>query len=202
MNKKAVAIGVTIILTGVVAGALILSKNKTPDEGEISQAVQEETTAETGDTKVSIKDLIAKGIPQKCTLEYSNEDMASTSETWIKGRKYKQFMVVESPVSGKRSVYTVSDGVYIYTWEESAKTGNKIKIEESEVDEPETTDTSVDVQMDDVLDYKCAPAVITDSEFEIPSDIVFTDVNAELEKLQDQMENLNVENLMQNIPQE
>lgn len=192
MTKKTIALTAVIVIAILAVGIFItLRKNKTSGNPSVSETTKEETdtSTETSGGKVSIGDLIAKGIPQKCTLEYSDGEMTTSSETWIKDGKFRQIMRVSSPESGKRVVNTISDGGYIYTWEDGSRSGNKIKIEEASGSQ-ETNQETVDLQMNDQFEYKCTPAVITDAEFSLPANIEFKDLNAELEKLQEQFQNL------------
>lgn len=192
MTKKTIALTAVVVVAILAIGIFVtLRKNKFSGKSAVSETPKEETniSVETSEGKLSIKDLIAKGIPQRCTLEYSDGEMSTSSETWIKDGKFKQIMRVSSPESGKRVVNTISDGNYIYSWEEGSTTGNKIKIEEKS-ESQETNQEAVDLQMNDQFEYKCSPAVVNEAEFSLPTNVEFKDLNAELKKLQEQFQNL------------
>lgn len=192
MTKKTITLTAVVVVAILAVGIFVtLRKSKISGNSAISEITKEETntSVETGGGKISIRDLVAKGIPQKCTLEYSDGEMTTSSETWIKDGKFKQIMQVSSPESGKRVVNTISDGDYVYTWEDGSSNGNKIKIEKS-VESQETNRETVDLQMNDQFEYKCAPAAIVEADFSLPANVEFKDLNAELKKLQEQFQNL------------
>jgi len=191
MKKKTIVLASAVVLLVLVVGIFLsLKKNKTQQPAPKGTSEEQSVTStETATVKQSIKDLIAAGISQKCSLEYTDGEMKTSSETWIKGGKFMQIMAVSAPESGKRVVNTISDGNYLYSWEDGASTGHKIKIEEKSNTE-EVNQETVDVQMDDLFDYKCAPALIDDSQFTLPATVEFKDLNEELKKLQEQFQQL------------
>lgn len=200
-NKKVLIIASLAVLAVLILAVYLFSgKSKTSDtntSGDLQKAAEEQAP------QTSLKELIAKNIPQKCEMTYSDGAVSTNVEMWIKGEQFKQITVMESPELGLKKMGAVSDGEYIYSWDEDTRQGSKILIEETQETNIDTENVQVsqNVDWESRFDYKCSPAVISDADLTPPSDISFTDMNAEIQKAQEQLENMNLQDLMEDIPQ-
>lgn len=125
----------------------------------------------------SLKDLLGLGTSQRCTFETKSEETEVKSEIVMNGKKFRQTSEITTK-EGKMKVYAVSDGVYYYSWSDTAKDmGTKIKIEdvEKDNDEPVKMEGQQQISMDEKVDYKCTPATLTDADLAIPTDVKFLD---------------------------
>lgn len=200
-NKKVLIIASVVVLAVLILAVYLFSgtskKSDTNISGDLQKAAEEQAS------QMSVKELIAKNIPQKCEMTYSDGVVSTNVEMWIKGEQFKQITVMESPELGLKKMGAVSDGEYIYSWDEDTRQGSKILIEETQETniDAENVQVSKNVDWDARYDYKCSPAVISDADLAPPSDISFTDMNAEIKKAQEQLENMNLQDLMEDIPQ-
>lgn len=123
--------------------------------GEVKKEAGEEGETFTG----KMKDVIARGVPMKCT--YSQGDYSGT--TYIKGKKVYGEVVRE----GKTGYLIMVDNC-MWSWEDNQ--GIKMCFDEDiwETDEEEVTGT---VPID--AEYRCVPAVFSDSKFTPPSNVTF-----------------------------
>jgi predicted small secreted protein len=191
----------------ILAAALTLSACGTAktDSGTGSDNKNNET--KTSESK-SLKDLLGLGTSQKCTFESKTEDTAVKSEIIMNGKKFRQTSEITTK-EGKMKVYAVSDGIYYYSWSDTAKDmGTKMKIEDVEnegknisnenKEGPVEMEGQQQISMDEKIDYKCTPATLTDADLAIPTDIKFLDY-ADMMK---GFENMNLEELQKMAPQE
>lgn len=154
---------VVLVVAVVAVGAyFFLGKGKTPGltipgkeevfEGSLAVAVQ-------------------KGVPLKCEW---NQDNANYGTTWVKGQN-----VYAEVTTGGKMGYMVAKDNCAWTWD-SSKKGVKVCSEEVNYDEltnttPVTNETA-EGSAGSMPSYKCSPAVIQDSRFEVPSDVSITDM--------------------------
>lgn len=196
-NKKAVFIGGAVVLIVIIALALYLSgKNKKGDVSLESQS-EKQTTQE---KFLSLKEIASQNTPQKCSVEFSDGVNKSETQLWIKGDKFKQITVIETPEQGKREAVIISNGTYMYSWDEATKKGNKIKLDETYDLQSEESRGSANLDWDTEFNYNCSAAVISDAELTPPNDVDFVDLEAELEKMQESLEGFDVDSYMQDIP--
>lgn len=183
--KKIIQLGL------VLSSALILSacglQTKSGDQKSTNNSTD-------SSSKFSIRELIAKNIPQKCTYTGSNQEGSYDSEIIISGKKFKQTITYKS-AQGQEKINSISDGEYVYTWG-THSTGTtfatKLKADFDATTAPEVakTDESVgdmsgsSVDLDADFDGKCSPVVVSDTDFQPPKDVQFQDYTKMMEDWQ------------------
>jgi hypothetical protein len=140
-------------------------------------------TGTTGDNNVtsgiqSIKDLMASGVPQKCTFSTSDESGTSEGTTYVSGGSVRADF--STTIDGETSVsHMITDGKTSYVWEDGKPTGFKMVTPEYEEgfgsEDSEGTSEDEGVDLDQNADYVCAPWIPDNSFFEPPGDVDFTD---------------------------
>lgn len=189
----------------ILFSALFLSACGVKENGSstTTPSLQQE---ETGSSSFSLRDLIAKNIPQKCTWTSTQEDTKSTGTMVISGNKFKQ----EVSINEKESTLTmhiISDGTWIYSWQENPTAENpvpamKMKFEETQEEATDLKDSLEDaknsqssfgsvVDYDDKIEYNCSPTAVTGDEFTPPKNIEFTDYSQFMQDIQSQMPSIN-----------
>jgi len=152
--------------------------------------------------KKSLKELIGLGTSQKCTYEINEEGNIMKGEIIVSGEKFKQDTEITNE-EGTIKVYAISDGTYLYSWNNVTEgMGNKMKIdmfegEGEDEDEIEEEGEKEAVDWNERVDYKCSPTTINGNEFAIPSDIEFVDYSETMK----QMQNIDVEQFKDMIPE-
>ncbi len=179
MSKKA-------IFPLVIFSAILLSActAKTPIQDNLAEGDNSPETEQSQST--SMRELLAMGKSQKCTVSSSTTDddgtkTESTGVIYISGDKIAQEVIVTSTDKDmpKIEMSMVSDGSYMYTWNTQEKNqGMKMKITETanESDEDNTSQSGA-VDMDDELNVKCSPWIADNSKFSVPKDVQFTDLS-------------------------
>lgn len=169
MNKKLVIIVIVLLLLGV--GAFFMFKSKKGSNSGISPVTS---------GAQSVKDLIAAGIPQKCTFTSTEGGASTQGTTYVAAGKVRGDF--GSTIDGKASVsHMISDGETTYIWQDGQMNGVKMEIPKDSQGEASTqpVDTSVGKQadLDQKMDYDCSAWIPDTSLFSPPSDVTFTDLS-------------------------
>jgi len=117
---------------------------------------------------------VALGVPMKCT--YQVEGMEA--EGFIKGKQYRGSMVSADGAKGE----VIMKNNCMWTWEQDKNEGFTMCFDPEEgkdIWDPEAwkeegSQTEVTGPPPD-MEYRCVPAVISDSQFEPPADVKFLD---------------------------
>ena len=134
----------------------------------------------------SIKDLMARSVPMKCTWSFSAEGMDSSGTAYVNGDKYS------TQISADGETFNfISDGDYIYIWNTIQPKGTKMSIEameemgaDTEAGDVEAGSMSMDTLEAD-YDYKCAPWIVSNSKFVPPSNVEFQDMTEMMQQMQE-----------------
>ena len=185
-----------ILLSGLFLSACGVKDNNS------ATTTPSEAQEESATSSFSLRDLIAKNIPQKCTWS-SNADGSEFKGTIIvSGKKFKQETNVKQ--DGFDYIgHSVSDGTYLYTWQENSNKDSPdiaIKMKLDSMDEELGADSSSEgpsdsetVDLDQEYQYNCTPTVVSDSDFQPPKDIEFVDYSQFLDDIQSKMPSINPE---------
>lgn len=151
-----------------------------------------QSNSDSASSTFSLRQLIAQNVPQKCTYSGTDESGSYETEIVINGDKFNQTVKVKSP-QGESTLHTISDGEYYYTWGVSngQNFANKMKAnfdnsEDSQdyEEEEESFDRESDINLDEDFHGTCTPTTVSDSDFQAPSDIQFTDYSQLMEQWQ------------------
>ncbi|MBU1088829.1 hypothetical protein KKA02_03055 [Patescibacteria group bacterium] len=187
---KKIKILALLMLTGLMLGGCV-KKKQVPESNGGKITVSEE---ENGLFSGSLRDLVLKGKPVKCAYEVKNENGSASGITYVSGKKVRGDFKNIGTDGEEIESYFVSDGEWTYTWSSEGSNGMKMKAEGWDKNEEEVDDTGADYggmsyedsnNIDTKMDYKCEEWRTDDSIFEVPSDIEFKDMNAEIEKAQE-----------------
>ena len=168
------------------------SSTTTPSE------VKEEPTT----SSFSLRDLIAKNIPQKCTWSSNFDGSEANGIMIIQGNKFNQEVNVKQE-GADFITHSISDGTYIYSWQENSSQttpGMAIKMKLETINSPKEDTPSSDystskqtVDLDQQYQYNCSPTVVSEADFQPPKDIKFTDYSQFLEDIQSKIPSINPE---------
>lgn len=165
----------------VIISALLLSacNGKTPTGTNQAAAPTEQSQSS------SIRDLIALGKNQQCTVSMSQTDdkgikTDTTGTIYISGKNLaEQVQIVSSDPKVKTiNMMMISDGTTMYTWDQSGTLpGMKLAIPTPAATgtTPSNTQTQ-SVDLDKKFDMKCSNWAVDNSKFAVPTNIKFTDL--------------------------
>lgn len=128
----------------------------------------------------SLKDLIAAGVPQKCTYSSTNDSGSTQGTSYVADGKVRADFT--STLAGKSSTsHIISDNKITYMWTDGEKNGVKMTIPEGQASYspvPESSDGSYkQADLDQKADYDCSAWIPDSSVFTPPSDVTFTDLS-------------------------
>jgi hypothetical protein len=155
-----------VVIVGGILAYLYLGKGGLSLPSMPGEVGKEE--GESGEEFVGqIKDVIARGVPMKCTYSQDN----TTGNSYIKGEQ----MYGEIDQAGK-TVYVIIKDNCMWSWNQDETQGAKMCFEEDywEMSEEEVPEGQTGVPSE--AEYHCSPAIINDSQFNPPSGINFIDL--------------------------
>jgi hypothetical protein len=139
------------------------------------------TTTQAGSgVTAAVKDLAAalsSGVGYKCTYSYEN----IRSEGWMKGQKYHFKSTFQNAIH-----HAVSDGVYMYSWQDGKNEGIMFNLEEMKSLSAESKDkgyTDMKEVAASASNVECIPLPVSESEFAKPSGVNFQDMGELLKQL-------------------
>lgn len=176
MNKKVVVTAIVIVLLLVVGGALIMSTRNKPATTVTTSGTQTNKAQEKSPpvAQKSLKDLLAAGIPQKCTYKDVSGQTNVTGTTYIANGKVRGDFT--STIEGKTTTgHTIYDGKTSYIWTDGTTSGFKMEIDPStpSASESSTPSTQQGLDLNKTIDYSCGVWIADQSLFNPPSDITF-----------------------------
>jgi len=191
----------TLSLSLILFSALFLSACGVKENGgsTTTPSLQQE---EADTSSFSLRDLIAKNIPQKCTWSSNVEGSEASGSMIISGQKFNQKVTVKQD-GVTSNINSISDGTYIYTWQESndkndTPTAFKMKLDtlEGDTKAPEAQEnqpvSGKAVDLDQEYEYKCSPTTVSNSDFQPPKDVEFIDYSQFMEDLQSKMPSIDL----------
>jgi hypothetical protein len=129
------------------------------------------------------------GQAQKCTWQISDETGKTEGTILMSGDKFKQEVTMTAQADSKKTVvYALSDGGYVYMWNnEMGTNGLKMAVDDDNKSSYDNAEFGK-VEWDAENEYECSPATISETDLTPPSEIQFQDLGAQLKQLQDMQE--------------
>jgi len=168
MNKNLVWAVIGVVVLGGLIYFMMGRDTSAPSDTE------DETSQESDDTSGasgSFRDLLASGVSQRCT--FSDEDSGSDGTVYVSGGKMRGDFSVDVNGSESTGHMIVKDNTF-YTWMDGETQGFKMTMDADAQANlpPGQFDLDQDVQQD------CDAAVVSDSQFDIPGNVTFTDFSS------------------------
>ena len=156
MNKKVIII-IAAIAVLVFLVLTSLQQQQTPDE---------------------IAQLIESGQSLECVVNREENGVNTTGHVYIDGSRVRGTITNTSTDINYTSDF-LTDGIYAYVWGKTTEgdTAIKFRVDDQNAEQDQVFDTS------DRSGMECQPWTVDESTFNIPSDIEFTDISAQTDKL-------------------
>jgi len=179
MDKKFLSIGVLAVAV-VAAGIYFASSGGTPEENQSLEGENNNQTAGTVNPsgEYSINELLAMNRPMKCTWKESlTGEEEITNTIYINGKRFYQEVIM----GDVGRVYTVSDGDYLYIWNDFTDAASKIKLSEMEASagSGQTEDAA---GLEQKRDFVCESWTADNSIFNPPQGKNFEDITEEIKR--------------------
>lgn len=129
----------------------------------------------------TINELLAMNRPMKCAWKQSLEEGAEvTNIIYIDGEKFYQ----EVAMGDIGRAYTVSDGKYLYIWNDFTPAASKINIKEAEKQSQSgRQETSGAADLEQQRDFVCEKWTADNAKFVPPSGKQFADITEEMTQM-------------------
>lgn len=144
----------------------------------------------------SINQLMTMNKPMKCTWKDATADSEVTNVLYIQGKKFRQDVTMGD--LGK--AFTVSDGEYVYIWNDFTGAATKFKIDEisnDKSDQQAANDNSAGLEQP--RNFSCAAWTVDNSVFSIPTDKTFKDATEDLKQAVEQSSITDVDKAKQQL---
>jgi hypothetical protein len=179
--KILLGVGALVI---IVAGAFgIFGKKliKHPSDSQKQNQINNEGKINNNlNGQYSINELITMNKPMKCSWkEKTTEDKTVTNIIYISGKK----MYEDVTMGDLGHSFVVSDGSYVYIWNDFNKSATKIKMADIETDfKQNKSDNEVKIALTQKKDFVCEKWIIDNSVFVPPKDKEFKDMTDQMNK--------------------
>jgi hypothetical protein len=159
-------VGVLLAIIAIAGGVYYFSNS-----GRLSSLT--DATAQMPAGPMSLKELIAGGVSQKCTFSDASAGMPTEGTVYVGGGKVRGDFSATS--QGKAmGMHMIADGATMHTWIDGMTSGFKMDMAASQ----SGTNTQQSFDSDKKIDYRCEPWAVDASKFVLPSDITFQDMAA------------------------
>lgn len=158
------------------------------ESGSDSSVIEETSKSDdSGSFTGSLKDLMMKAVPTKCTWSETSDGETFSGTTYVNGNKFRT--EIETP---EGNAYSISDGKYMYTWMSNKLKGMKISLEAVEAGDEDFSDLG-DAGEEDSLEYSnidanykydCHAWSGSSAKFNPPEDVEFQNFSKMMEKMQ------------------
>ena len=159
---------IAVIIIGAAGFFLLKKPEQPPQESTTTQATQPEESQ----TKGSIKNLLASGKNQTCTVKYPAGEQMAEGAVYVSGENLRGDFTMTSEEKTIDS-HMIQDETYMYSWSSLSSQGAKMKIAELEKVQASPTTESVDLNQE--VDINCSSWGVDSNKFTPPADINFVE---------------------------
>ncbi|HRY63004.1 MAG TPA: hypothetical protein P5267_00120 [Patescibacteria group bacterium] len=194
-NVKGFYILVLALAILVLGGCLKKADNQLTKNDKDQEQNQNQNNNQTEDTvnptgEYTINELLTMNKPLKCTWKESvTGDSDVTNLIYIDGKKFYQ----DVTMGDLGHAYTISDGEYLYIWNDFTDAASKMNLKELEENSQPTQNQAPaqgSASLEQKRDFVCEKWNVDDSIFTPPGDKNFKDVTEEMgQAVQDLQEN-------------
>ena len=193
MNNTVIGIIMALLVVG--GGAYFLLGNSSSDDD--TSVVDNEETAENvvdsdaeGDVPSAFSGTLGQlfGFGQNimCTFTQDDEDASGTGAIYVSGDKMRgDIKMTMKTGEGTLEASTIQKDDTIYSWGETpfGPFATKVAVQEEDKGKGHSP-----VDFDDEIDYKCEKWRVDNDKFDLPNDVSFDDINAEMQQINEATE--------------
>ena len=171
MPKQTLLIAGIVIAVIIVAAAgffLLKKPAQTPQESTTTQPTQPEESQ----TKGSIKNLLATGKNQTCTVKYPAGEQTGEGTVYVSEKNLRGDFTMTFEEKTIDS-HMIQDETYMYSWSSLSPQGVKMKI--AELEKVQASPTTESVDLDQEIDVNCSSWSVDSSKFTLPANVNFVE---------------------------
>lgn len=176
-SKKILILLLVVVL--FVGGYILLRGQSTenPDNNAMNEPAEEEMTEENVDMTMGknskLFDLLALGIPQRCSYEDLGGEYEASGTTYI-GNGMIRGDYVTRINEQTQSGHTIYDGTKSYVWLDGSQTGFVLDVGQTAEEVGVPKEAQMGLNMEKEIDYSCVAWEIDETKFVPPGDVEFT----------------------------
>ncbi len=158
-------------------------------EGEVMEESMQDNTERTIGTG-TLRGLMLLGVPMQCDFEHQDEYSTQSGTVYFSGNQMRGDFVSSDETFGTYESHMIRDNEWLYVWSDAfGNQGTKLAYNEVESTEYED-DPKENVDLDMSVDYDCSTWNVDRSQFDLPQDIVFAEITAEVQQIQEVTQDL------------
>jgi len=159
---------VTVIIIGTAGFFLLKKPAQTLQESTTTQPTQQGESQ----TKGSIKNLLAAGKNQTCTIKYPAGEQMGEGTVYVSDKNLRGDFTMTFEEKTIDS-HMIQDETYMYSWSSLSPQGVKMKI--TELEKVQASPTAEYIDLDQEIDINCSPWSVDSSKFTSPADVTFVE---------------------------
>ncbi|MBI2030107.1 hypothetical protein HYT05_00630 [Candidatus Kaiserbacteria bacterium] len=160
-------VGVLLAIVAIAGGVYYITNSDSLTAGLMGDRAQMPAGP------MSLKELIAGGVSQKCTFSDASADMPTEGTVYVGGGKVRGDFSATS--QGKvMGMHMIADGATMHTWIDGMTSGFSMSMDATQ----SGTNTQQSFDSDKKIDYRCEQWATDDSRFVLPSNVTFQDMAA------------------------
>ncbi|MDP3964793.1 MAG: hypothetical protein Q8Q20_04040 [bacterium] len=190
MGKVIIAIVAVVLLGG--GAYYFMSDDDTNTNSGNSSTNSDAVNDVSSMTESTLNELFARGENLECMYTYSDAFGSQEGTVYVAGgEKIRGDFTLLDSESGETTSHIIQDGEYHYNWGtyDGQEIGTKMKLSEfqaeGDTDEPETADDTPSLNYDHQYEFDCDRWTVDDSKFEVPANVEFTDLTAQMEAIEE-----------------
>jgi hypothetical protein len=196
MQKKYLGLVGFLIFSTILLSGCGTNLNKQLNTSNQGQTVGKPTEVINPSGEYTINELFAMNRPMKCTWKESGEKSDVTNIIYLNGKK----MCQDVTMGDAGHSYMVSDGEWLFMWNDFTGMASKMKITEIGTGiTPGQGKTNGTAGMDQKRDFVCESWKVDNSVFEPPKDKSFKDVTEEMTQAVSEIKNGGLEKAKQQM---
>ena len=179
--KRIIIVVTAVLVVAAGAGATYFLLNR--DSGDqASLGSSEISTSGSDSEEVSINDLLTRNASLECTYDVVDGESTNTGIAYFSGAKDMYGEFTNKTEDKSSTAYVIRRGDTQYVWQKDANEGYKADV--SAYDKDKQQQMSQQLDPDQKYKFSCKDWKKDTSKFEVPADIQFTDISAQLNQAQ------------------
>ena len=158
-----------------------MTKSSTPENAMENGEEANTQEQNTGSAQSSFNELLASGRTQSCTYAFKDEQGSQAGTVYFDGaQRMRGDFTIQAENAGTFDSHFIREGDWMYAWggPTGSEMGTKINIAaQAQAEADQQSDTSAD--FDQRFDFDCDPWSVDRSKFELPQNVVFSEISAQ-----------------------
>lgn len=180
MNKIIVVVVAGLVIGASAVGAyIVLNKDNSNKE---SKNTSVSNLSRTTQEEVSINDLLTRNASLECTYDVVDGDSTNTGVAYFSGAKDMYGEFTNKTKDKSSTAFVIRRGDTQYVWQKDSSEGYKADV--SAYDKEKQQQMSQSLDPNQKYQFSCKNWKKDSSKFEVPTDIKFTDISAQLNQAQ------------------